>query len=211
MVLLYWYMSDICLVRYQVQICLYGREETLTCKITLLMGKTLHSFSFENLASVQLNIVFWGEKFGLPPLFSSRHSYSSLCMYFNSSVLYSSTTFCLPSYSYNNSCFELNCLKNRMACYCRVPWISLIYALFDLRTSILSSYKAISKCRPYPRVGGWVFSSTFVARWGCESERADLHTTLAQLRLEPVLGLLADFLNCLALSSLYRYLNAFRS
>jgi hypothetical protein len=51
---------------------------------------------------------------------------------------------------------------------------------------------------------------TRVAPRGCESERADLHATLSQLRLEPVLRFLADFRIVwrIFMSSLYRYLNA---
>jgi hypothetical protein len=47
-------------------------------------------------------------------------------------------------------------------------------------------------------VGAWVgfilnFWRTHVAPRGYESERTDLHSTLGQLRLEPVLCFLADF------------------
>jgi hypothetical protein len=75
-----------------------------------MVKKTLHWSGSESLASVQPNIVFSGEKFGPPPLFITALVQFSVYVFY-SSVLYPSTAFCLPSYSYNNSCFELNCLK----------------------------------------------------------------------------------------------------
>jgi hypothetical protein len=39
---------------------------------------------------------------------------------------------------------------------------------------------------------------TRVCSRGCERERAEIHATLAQLRLEPVLRILADFSDRLA-------------
>jgi hypothetical protein len=62
--------------------------------------------------------------------------------------------------------------------------------------------KQFLKCCLNPRVGGWVFFfnnlRTRVYSRGCERERAEIHATLAQLRLEWVLRILADFSNRLA-------------
>jgi hypothetical protein len=62
--------------------------------------------------------------------------------------------------------------------------------------------KQFLKCRLYPRVGGWDFLKKIrghvYTHEAVREKRAETHTTLAQLRLEPVLRILADFLNILA-------------